>query len=130
VHQAANGAHTSYDALIDLLGSIEHVLSRLRIYTQISPTPALDELVVKIMVELLSILALATKEVKQGRPSESRLVDELPYSVQHSNICKEAVWREGCRGSPAEAGPTNAGGGSDDSGGDSQGRIWSRPGNE
>ena len=54
------------DALIDLLESIEHFLHRLVIYTRISPTPAMDEIVVKIMVELLSILALATKEIKQG----------------------------------------------------------------
>ena len=57
---------SSLDALIDLLESIEHFLHRLAIYTRISPTPAMDEIVVKIMVELLSILALATKEIKQG----------------------------------------------------------------
>jgi len=61
---------TSYEALLDLLESIEHVLSRLRIYTQIPPTPAMDEMVVKIMAELLSALALATKELKHGRSSE------------------------------------------------------------
>jgi len=38
-------------------------------------------MVVKIMVELLSTLALATKEVKQGRPSESLLADVLRYSA-------------------------------------------------
>jgi hypothetical protein len=31
---------------------------------------ALDEIVIKIMVELLSTLALATRELKQGRSSE------------------------------------------------------------
>jgi hypothetical protein len=61
---------TSYEALVDLLESIEHFLSRIRIYTQIPHTPAMDEVVVKIMAELLSALALATKEFKQGRSSE------------------------------------------------------------
>jgi hypothetical protein len=39
----------------------------------------MDEIVFKIMVELLSTLALATKELKQERPSESILADILPY---------------------------------------------------
>ena len=78
-YQAANGMHTSYDSLVDLFESIEHFLSRLGIYTQIPPTPAMDEMVVKIMMELLSTLGLATKEIKQGQASESPLVDKLPY---------------------------------------------------
>lgn len=65
---------TSYEALVDFLESIEHFLSRLRIYTQIPPTPSMDEIVVKIMAELLSALALATKELKQGRSSEYYLL--------------------------------------------------------
>jgi len=32
----------------------------------------MSEILVKIMVELLSAIALATKQVKQKRPSESR----------------------------------------------------------
>jgi hypothetical protein len=63
----------SYGALLDLLESIDHFLKRLDIYTEIPPTPALDEILVKIMVELVSTLALATKELKQGRPSASVL---------------------------------------------------------
>ena len=70
MYQAAKGVDASYGALVDLLESIEHFLKRLSIYTNIPPTPAMDEIVVKIMVELLSTLALATKEVKQGRSSE------------------------------------------------------------
>ena len=60
----------SYEALVDLLESIEHFFSRLRIYTQIPPTPAMDEIVVKVMAVLLSALALATKELKQGRSNK------------------------------------------------------------
>jgi len=39
----------------------------------------MDEMVVKIMMELLFTIALATKEIKQGQSSESLLVDELLY---------------------------------------------------
>jgi hypothetical protein len=69
------------DALVDFLESTEHFLKRLSIYTEVTPTPAMTEIVVKIMVELLSILALTTKHIKQGRPSESVFADVLPDSI-------------------------------------------------
>ena len=69
--QAFKGVSSDYDALVDLIESMELFLNRLDIYTKIPPTPAMTEIVVKIMVELLSTLALATKQVRQGRPSES-----------------------------------------------------------
>jgi hypothetical protein len=66
---AANHMKTSYDALVDIFECIENFLRRLRIYTEIEirPTPATTETVIKIMVELLSVLALATKQINQGR---------------------------------------------------------------
>jgi len=79
VDQAAKHINSSYDTIVDLLESIDHLLKRIDIYTRIPPTPAMDEIVFKIMVELLSTLALATKELKQERPSESILADILPY---------------------------------------------------
>jgi hypothetical protein len=45
-------------------------LKRLEIYTRIPPSPILTEVIVKIMVEILSVLALASKQIKQGRFSE------------------------------------------------------------
>ena len=79
VNQAAKGVKDSYDALVDLLESIEHVINRLDIYIRIPPTPTMDDIVVKILVELLSTLALATKELKKGRSSESFLADFIPF---------------------------------------------------
>jgi hypothetical protein len=67
--------HTGYDGLVDLLESIEHVLKPLDIYTRIPPTPALDDTLLNIVVELLPTLALMTKEITQGRPSEFVLAD-------------------------------------------------------
>jgi hypothetical protein len=60
----------SYDALLDLFASFENFLNRLSIYAAIPPAPALTNVLVKIIVELISTLALATKQVKQGRFSE------------------------------------------------------------
>jgi len=68
---------TSHKPLLDLLESIEHLLKHLDIHAQIPPTPAMDEMVVKIMVEILVTLALMTKDLNQGRPSESNLADVL-----------------------------------------------------
>jgi hypothetical protein len=70
VSQAFQGVTADLDALVDLLETVEHFLKRLNIYTKVVPTPAMTEIVVKIMVELLSTLALATKQIRQGRPSE------------------------------------------------------------
>jgi hypothetical protein len=92
----------------------------------------MDEMVIKIMVELLSTLALATKELKQGRSSKSILPDMLHYSAQRSQICQENFRREGHRlgGGPAETGPTYARRSSDYRGSDTRGRPRSCPGYE
>ena len=65
--QAVKDTSDSYDALVDLFASFENFLSRLDIYTGVPPTPALTNILVKIIVELLSTLALAIKQVRQGR---------------------------------------------------------------
>ena len=61
---------SSYDALLELFECLGNFLKRLEIYTMIPPTPMLIEVVVKIMIEFLSVLALASKQIKQGRLSE------------------------------------------------------------
>ena len=99
---------TSYDALVDLLESIEHFLTRLNIYTHTPHTPALDEMVVKIIVELLSTLALVTKELNQGRPSKSTPIEESPFSIQCSKKFQKTFWREEHRGGAAADRPTHA----------------------
>ena len=68
--QAVDGVSSSYDALVDLFECIGNFLKRLRIYTDIPLTPSMMDIIVQIMVELLSVFALATKQIKQGRFSE------------------------------------------------------------
>ena len=92
--QAFKGVSTDFDALVDLLESIEHFLKRLDIYTKVPLTPAMTEIVVKIMVELLSTLAIATKQITQGRPSESVFAGVLLDLMQRREIRKEAFRRE------------------------------------
>lgn len=81
VTQAANGVITSYDALADMLESIEHFVNCLKIFTQTPTMHAFDEIVVKLMVELITTLALTTEKLKKRRPRESILVDLLSYSA-------------------------------------------------
>jgi len=52
-------------------------LERLKIYTSIPPTPTMTEIIVKIIVELLSVLSLATKPIRQGRFSKSIIIYRL-----------------------------------------------------
>ena len=73
-NQAAAGITTRHDALAEMLELIEDFLIHVEIYTRVPPTPATDDMVVKIMLELFSTLALATRELYHGRPSESILV--------------------------------------------------------
>lgn len=76
--------------LVDLLESIELLLKHLDIYTKIPPTIIVTGIVVKTLVELLSILALATSLIKQGA---FLLADVLPDSRQRRDIHKEAFWK-------------------------------------
>jgi hypothetical protein len=50
----------------------------LEIYTTIPPTSIMMDVVIKVMVELLSVLALASKQIKQGRVSECASTCTLP----------------------------------------------------
>jgi hypothetical protein len=75
LYQAVQDVSASYDALVDLLESIEHFISPLDIYTRIPSTGAMTEIIVKIMVETISTLALVTKQIKQKRPSEYILIN-------------------------------------------------------
>jgi hypothetical protein len=66
----------SYDALVDLFECIEGFVKRVMIYTEIKkPTLTMTEALIKIMAELIAVLALVTKQINQRRISESFLVD-------------------------------------------------------
>ncbi|KAH9071070.1 hypothetical protein EDB83DRAFT_2313794 [Lactarius deliciosus] len=64
---AAKDVRASHDALIELFERIESPFKRLGDYTQVSLTTEMAEVFVKIMAEVLSILSIATKEVKRWR---------------------------------------------------------------
>ena len=81
MNQAAKGVITSYDALAEMLESIEYFVDRLRQYTETS-TPAMDKIVVKLMVGLISVLVLVTQKLKKRTLRESFLADAITYSAR------------------------------------------------
>jgi len=81
VIQAAKSVVSSREALVTVLESIGQFVRRLRIYTEIPLSSAMVEIVVQIMVEVISILALETKKFTRRRLSESILAEVLSYSM-------------------------------------------------
>ncbi|KAH9055276.1 hypothetical protein EDB87DRAFT_1824722 [Lactarius vividus] len=64
---AARDVTASQDILVDIFGRVESFFVRLEIYTEVPLTPAMTEKMVQITIEILDILAIATKEMGQNR---------------------------------------------------------------
>jgi hypothetical protein len=56
-----------------MLELIEAFFRRLDTYTKVAPNQGMVDTIKEIMVEVLNILAIVTKEIKQGRMSKSLL---------------------------------------------------------
>jgi hypothetical protein len=90
--QAASGVTKSYDALLELFECLGNFLKRLEIYVTIPPTTMTTDIIVQIMVELLSVFAVATKQIKEGRLSKCAIIYTLPIgSLCHREICQKIV---------------------------------------
>jgi hypothetical protein len=68
--QVAKAVSDDQDALTAVFERIENFFRRLETYVEVPPTARMIDIIVKIMVEVLSILSIATKEIKQSRASE------------------------------------------------------------
>ncbi|KAH9165582.1 hypothetical protein EDB89DRAFT_1891951 [Lactarius sanguifluus] len=64
---AAKDVEAGQDALIDLFERIENFFKRLESYTSVRPTDIMTDMTIKIMIEVLNIFAIATKEMRQSR---------------------------------------------------------------
>lgn len=80
----AKDVKASQDVLIDVFERMENFFRRLEVYIKVPPTPAMTDMMAKILVEVLDILGTATKEMRQSRTSKSvlcfRLVEAHGYS--------------------------------------------------
>ncbi len=86
-----------------MLESIEYFIGRLRIYAEMSHSmPAVDEIVIKLMVELVSTLALVTRKLKKRRLRESFLANMLLCSTRRSQMGEEFFRGQGDQQSTSE----------------------------
>ena len=70
ISQAAKDVRASQDTLVDIFERIGMFFQRVEIYTEVRPTTEMMDLITQIMVEVLSILGIATKNIKQSRISK------------------------------------------------------------
>jgi hypothetical protein len=79
-YQAANDVAASYDVLCEIFERIQAFLTRVKICSGIELTTEMTEMLGKIMAEVLCILTLSTKEIKQG------LLSECLRLMRHSSL--------------------------------------------
>ncbi|KAN0139315.1 hypothetical protein V8E53_002816 [Lactarius tabidus] len=63
---AAKDVAASKDVLAELFERIGFFFTRLETYTELTPTPAMTDISTKIMVEVLTVFGIATKELRRG----------------------------------------------------------------
>jgi hypothetical protein len=83
---------------------MEGFFKRLEKYIKVRPTAALTDVIVKIMVEVISILGIVTKEIKQGKLSMSFRVDiPAKANLPRREVFQEVGRDQGCRGCASAA---------------------------
>ena len=73
VSQAIKDVRAGQKAQNTLLVNFERIelfFRRLEVHTQVEPTSEMTDMMAQISVEVISILGITTKEIKQGRTSE------------------------------------------------------------
>ena len=73
ISQAAKDSRDSQEALMDIFERIEMFFRRLEVYIEVPSTTEMMDITIQIMVEILSILGIATREMKHGRLSKRLL---------------------------------------------------------
>ena len=68
--QAAKDVRASQGTLVDVFERIEMFFRRVEVYTEVRPTAEMMDIIIQIMVEVLSFLGIATKEIRQSRISK------------------------------------------------------------
>ena len=75
--QAAKNYRANQSALLGIFERLEYFFQRLEMYTPSALDQNMEDTVTKIMVEVLNIIGIATKEIKQGQISTSFLYEEV-----------------------------------------------------
>jgi hypothetical protein len=74
--QAAKNVRASQDALFEIFERLEAFFQRLEIYTDAALDQRMVDTVTKILAEVLNIVGIATREIRQGRTSKSFLYNK------------------------------------------------------
>jgi hypothetical protein len=80
ISQAAKDVRADQDILVDIFERVENFFRRLEVYTNVPPTTEMIEIIIQIIVEVLSILGIAMKEIKQSRMSEQLTLAMSPLT--------------------------------------------------
>ena len=70
ISQTTKDVWEGQDPLINVFERIESFLRRLDIYTEAPPTTEMINIIIQMMVEVLYVLEMAPKQIKQSRLSE------------------------------------------------------------
>jgi hypothetical protein len=85
---------TSDNTIVDIFERIESFFERLETYTDVPPTGPMKELIVRIMGQVLEVLGVATKWIKQSPSSESVVADKWLLTNPHpGKFVKKLVGR-------------------------------------
>ena len=82
ISQAAKDLQKSHETLIEIFGRIEGFFRRLEIYIQVPPTTEMMDTIVQIMAEVLTILGIATKDMKENRISKQFSMFVSPFTEE------------------------------------------------
>jgi hypothetical protein len=112
-------------AIADLFDSIKWFFIRLKIYDKLPPTEEVTGIIVDVMVHVLHVLALLTKEIKQGKISELiLLIGHLFRLICFRKISEKVVRKIGSRRCLAEIRETNTRGKSDRDCTNHEDHVW------
>ena len=75
IFQAIKGVRAGQDALLDSFERIEMFFRRLETYTAMPPTILAEmiDIIIQIVVEVFSVLGIATNEIRQSRMGQCSL---------------------------------------------------------
>ena len=66
----AKDVRASQETLVDVFERVEMFFRRLEVYAEVPATTEMMDIITQIMAEVLCILGIATKEIKESRMSE------------------------------------------------------------
>ena len=116
--QAAKDVRSSQDTLLDIFERIGMFFRRLEMYMEVPLTTEMTNTIIQIMVEILSTLGIATKEIKQSRTSELFMYEKVTVTVdltKFREIYEESDWKDRYGRRVEEAGQVDARGSSNGS---------------